>query len=121
MMTAFKVDENLPTEVAELLRQDGHDAMTVYEQQLGGRPDTDISEVCKAETRALITLDLDFSNIRAYPPHEHPGIIVLRLDRQDKASVLSAIASALPLLSHEPLSGHLWIVEADRVRIWSPR
>ena len=32
----FKIDENLPIEVAQLLNQAGYDAMTVYEQNLGG-------------------------------------------------------------------------------------
>ena len=32
----FKIDENLPVEVAELLREAGHDAATAIEQQLGG-------------------------------------------------------------------------------------
>ena len=30
----FKVDENLPVEVADLLRQVGYDAVTVFEQHL---------------------------------------------------------------------------------------
>jgi hypothetical protein len=29
----FKVDDNLPIEVAEALRQEGHDAATVLEQR----------------------------------------------------------------------------------------
>ena len=32
----FKIDENLPTEAADLLRSAGHDAVTVGEQRLGG-------------------------------------------------------------------------------------
>ncbi len=32
----FKVDENLPVEVAELLRDHQYDAMTVVEQRLAG-------------------------------------------------------------------------------------
>lgn len=35
----FKIDENLPVEVAELLRQAEHDAVTVLEQHLGGKAD----------------------------------------------------------------------------------
>jgi len=35
----FKIDENLPVEVAELLRQSGYDALTVLDQQLGGEAD----------------------------------------------------------------------------------
>jgi len=114
----FKVDENLPGEVAALFRQHGYDAVTVHDQALVGRPDPDIASVCKAENRALVTLDLDFSNIRTYPPDEHPGILVLRSAHHDKASVLALVARAMPLLDTERITGKLWIVEADRVRIW---
>jgi len=34
----FKVDENLPIEVAELLNVAGHDALTVLDQKLGSAP-----------------------------------------------------------------------------------
>jgi Domain of unknown function (DUF5615) len=34
----FKIDENLPIEVAELLRAAGHDALTVLDQNLGAGP-----------------------------------------------------------------------------------
>jgi predicted nuclease of predicted toxin-antitoxin system len=80
----FKVDENMPIEVAELLANAGHDAATVPDQQLGGRPDPDIATVCRQENRAIITLDLDFSDIRAYAPSDYGGIVVLRLARLDK-------------------------------------
>ena len=64
----FKVDENLPIEIAKLLRDAGHDALTVQEQRLGGGSDPDIAAVCKEENRALVTLDVDFGDIRSYPP-----------------------------------------------------
>lgn len=32
----FKIDENLPVEIAELLLDAGYDAKTVHEQKLGG-------------------------------------------------------------------------------------
>ena len=35
----LKVDENLPIEVAEALQHAGHDAVTVHDQRLTGRPD----------------------------------------------------------------------------------
>ena len=35
----FKTDENLPIEVADVLRQAGHDALTVHDQRLTGHPD----------------------------------------------------------------------------------
>ncbi len=64
----FKLDENLSPALAEKLTSAGHDAHSVIEQSLGGRPDSQVIEVCMREGRALITLDLDFANIQAYPP-----------------------------------------------------
>lgn len=113
----FKFDENLPAEAAELLRQAGHDAVTVLDQSMRGAPDRDLAQVCRAEDRVLVTLDLDFSNIQAYPPAAFPGIIVLRLVQNDKASVMTALAALLPYLDREPLSGRLWILDPRRLRI----
>ena len=44
-MIAFKTDENLPREAADLLRNHGHDALTVVEQSLGGHPDPDVAAI----------------------------------------------------------------------------
>lgn len=74
----FKVDENLPSEACDLLRNVGHDAVSVLDQHLGGRPDADIASVCKTESKILVTLDTDFGNILAYPPADFAGIIVIR-------------------------------------------
>jgi Domain of unknown function (DUF5615) len=67
----FKTDENLPVEVAELLRQHQHDALSVHDQQLAGQVDPRIARVCQTENRALVTCDLDFADIRAYPPEDY--------------------------------------------------
>jgi len=113
----FKVDENLPVEAAELLRQSGHDAMTVLEQGSSGSADAHLAALCQQETRALLTLDMDFADIRAYPPADFPGLIVLRLWRQDKPYVLDVLARLLQVLQAELLVGPLWIVEENRIRI----
>ncbi len=85
----LKVDENLPIEVAEALRLAGHDALTVHDQRLTGRPDAELADVCRAEGRVLVTLDTDFANIQRYPPAQHHGLIVMRLARQDEPYVLA--------------------------------
>lgn len=115
----FKVDENLPVEVAGLLRAAGHDAVTVQEQNLAGSPDTDIAQICRQENRALLTLDTDFADIRAYPPSQYTGIVVLRLREQDKDSVLDVCADLVRLLTQEPLAHTLWIVDEHHLRIRS--
>jgi len=66
----FKIDENLHEDIAEALRTHGHDAQTVFDQGLRGHADPEIAEVARREWRAVVTLDLDFGNIREYPPEE---------------------------------------------------
>ena len=116
-MPKFKVDENLPTEAVELLASAGHDAVTVGGQRMVGQPDRNVAMVCKREGRVVVTLDLDFADIRTYPPGDYAGIIVLRLARLDKPRVLSVLQRLLPVLESEPLLGKLWIVEEASVRV----
>jgi predicted nuclease of predicted toxin-antitoxin system len=113
----FKIDENLPLEFIDLLRGAGHDAVTVLDQQLGGADDSTVATRCRQEHRVLITLDLDFCDIREYPPEDHHGLIVLRVHRQDKLTLIRVFRQAIGLLASEPLSGRLWIVEESKIRI----
>lgn len=113
----FKVDENLPRQVADILRGAGYDALTIGEQHLNGAVDHQIANVCRGERRALITLDLDFADVRRYPPGEFPGIVVIRV-RDAQRDVLAGLAAQIvEMLKTTPLDGHLWVLEPDRVRV----
>jgi predicted nuclease of predicted toxin-antitoxin system len=113
----FKIDEHLPLEIKDLLGQQQHDAVTVVEEGMGGRVDPDVAQVCQKETRALLTLDLDFSDIRAYPPEDYHGIVVFRPAIQSITTLLRLTARLLMVLEQEALEGRLWIVEDHQVRI----
>jgi predicted nuclease of predicted toxin-antitoxin system len=113
----FKVDENLPVEVAQLLRTASHDATTVGEQHMSGCRDWGIAKAVRDEQRALITLDLDFADMRYHPASEYDGLVVLRLMRQDKPYLLDVVGRLIPLLTSETLDGRLWIVDERRIRI----
>ena len=113
----FKIDENLPVEFAHELRAIGHDAVTVFEQRMGGTSDEDLFSVCINEDRILMTLDIDFADIRMYPPSVSPGIIVFRIQPQDKNRLLYCLGRIIPLLGKEQIFRMLWIVEEDRIRI----
>jgi predicted nuclease of predicted toxin-antitoxin system len=113
----LKTDENMPVEVAEAMRAAGHDALSVLEQDLGGWADPGIAEICRSEGRVLVSLDTDFADVRAYPPQEYPGILVIRLKRQDKPSLLEVVPRILRMLQFEEIDRRLWIVTEERVRI----
>jgi len=108
---------NLPVDVANLLTEHGHDAMTVFHENLAGAPDSDISVAFQNEKRALVTLDTDFADIRTYSPQSFSGLIILRLKREDKPHVVSVINHLIMLLPDEQLDRRLWIVDEKRVKI----
>ena len=113
----FKIDENLPVEVAQVIRDSGYEADTVIDERLSGALDRDIAEVLRAEERVLVTLDVDFANLKRYPPSEYPGLVILRLRSQSKNSGLQAVRRVLSRLDHEPIAGLLWIVGENTIRV----
>jgi hypothetical protein len=92
-------------------------AVSFRQQGLSGAVDPVVAAVSRVEARALITRDLDFANIRAYPPDEHAGVIALRLTGQGIDGVLDTVARLAPQLDEAKVRRHLWIV--DEVRIGS--
>jgi predicted nuclease of predicted toxin-antitoxin system len=111
----FKVDENLPTEYASILRGAGFEADTVSDEKLSGASDSVLSERCRTEDRVLMTLDLDFANVQAYPPKSHPGIVVIRSKSQD-GPLLALLKRLVPALLQLSPKHQLWMVEPDRIR-----
>ena len=112
-----KLDENLPVQLKALFTESGHDAATVVDQDMGGAPDAEIAAAWIAEERVLITLDLDFADIRTYPPKAYPGIVVFRLPRADRDAALNVGAVLIERLGESSPEGQLWIVEDSRIRI----
>lgn len=113
----FKVDENLPVEMAVRLRRSGHDALSVRDQDMVGETDAALLAACRQESRVLVTLDLDFADVRRSSTEADAGVIVLRLARQSREHVLSVFERVLRLLPAEPLTGQLWIADESAVRI----
>lgn len=112
----FKLDENLPRSLVAMFTSAGHDAVSTFDQGLVGEPDSRIASVCRNEGRALVTLDGGFADIRAYPPADHPGIIVLRLRQQGVPYIRAMASRLLRLMAERPVARTLWVVEDDRVR-----
>ena len=90
---------------------------TVVGQGLRGRADRLIADVCRTESRVLLSLDLDFADIRSYPPSDHAGIVVCRLGSQSRAAVNALIERLLPSFDRETLTGRLWIVDESGIRV----
>jgi predicted nuclease of predicted toxin-antitoxin system len=117
----FKLDENLSRRAADLICAAGHDAVTVASQGLRGAADETLFEVCRRESRALVTLDRDFGQVLRYPPAASAGIVILEIGpRATHAALLDRVRELLIVLSTRSPQGALWIVEPGRLRIHLP-
>jgi predicted nuclease of predicted toxin-antitoxin system len=116
-----KLDENLGRRGADAVRAAGHDVDTVVDEGLASASDDDVRAAATGAARVLVTLDLDFANPIRHPPGETPGIAVLRLAEPITPTIIDiAVGVLLGELSREDIAGRLWIVEADRIRIYEP-
>jgi len=112
-----KLDENIGRRGTEILQRAGWDVETVVGEDLSSAADETLIEVCRAEHRALISLDKDFANTLRFPPRRYPGIVVLRLSSSiDLDQIYNALQRVAELARTRVLSGRLWIVDAIRIR-----
>lgn len=116
----FKLDENLDVRLARLMGESGHDVDTVLAERLSGQPDESVYQACIGSGRALVTLDLDFSNPIRFPPASTEGIAVLRPRRPVLALIRATLVSVLRQIQSTELKGKLWIVEPGRIRVYDP-
>jgi predicted nuclease of predicted toxin-antitoxin system len=118
----LKLDENLGLHGKSLLEADGHDVMTVAEQQMSGAEDERVFEVCQNEGRVLVTLDHDFGQTLRFPPEATAGIVVLECKgRVSPTMILGRMRELATALRTQQNQGELWIVEPGRIRIHERR
>jgi predicted nuclease of predicted toxin-antitoxin system len=114
----FLIDANLPRSIVALVAGLGHEVEFARDAGLAAAPDAAVAERAKAQGAALVTRDMDFADVRRYPPEQFSGLVVLRLADSSRAD---EIARVFERFLHEPrfvsqLPGRLAIVEVDRVR-----
>lgn len=113
----FKLDENLPSELREDLRALGHEAETVVDEGLTGAPDSVILARVRSERRVLITMDKGIADVRAYPPGDYSGIVLLRPLSTGRRSVLEFARRHLEAILQNDLEGRLLVVTDRTIRL----
>ncbi len=113
------LDENLSPNQAAILRQHGHDALSVVDAGLSGQPDEKVRDLAIAENRVLLTLDSDFANMLRFPTAATPGVIRLKIHPPTEQAIREQIQKALELLKDTPLAGCLAVSHRDMIRIRS--
>ncbi|MBK6326944.1 MAG: DUF5615 family PIN-like protein [Chloroflexi bacterium] len=117
----IKLDENLPVELAVMLRQLGHDAETVPEENLDGADDDQVWQAAQAENRFLITQDLDFSNVQHFKPGTHHGVLLLRLNNPTRRQLIQKVEVIFTSEAVAQWSGCLVVVTDRKIRVKSAK
>ena len=123
-MMAFpvKVDENLGAIHVQLLRTEGYAADSVRDEGLAGAPDEAVWLRVQDDDRFFVTLDLDFSDVRRFPPGSHAGVLLLRPRTTGPGAALSLLRRVLGERRLDALRGCLVVADEQRTRIrWPSR
>ncbi len=117
MSVRIKIDEDLPTEVAERLRAAGHDACTVREQERVGATDRELWDLVQSEERMLVTADKGFADPRTVGSEPHHGIVLLRLPRESRSGYIRLIEALLDVNGIETAGGAIVVVTPSVIRV----
>lgn len=112
----FKLDENLPVELLSTLREAGHEADSVHDEGLVGKPDPEILRQARAEERILLTMDKGIGDIRAYRPDQYAGIVLFRPPSSGRRAVFDFVGQNLQKVLDLDLRGRLVVVSGTGVR-----
>ena len=116
----IKLDENLSRHLKEPLSHQGHDVSTALEEGLLGKVDLDVGAAAKREERMVFTLDLDFADLRKFPPGSHPGVILFRPRSMGPSAVNEFVLKFAQHTVLSRLTRCLAVVEPHRVRVRRP-
>jgi predicted nuclease of predicted toxin-antitoxin system len=116
----LKLDENLSRHLKPALIELGHDVLTAADENLLSRPDTEIARAAKEEQRMLLTLDVEFADLRKYPPGSHPGVILFRPLSLSPISVNSFITDFVRRTDLDKLATCVAVVDPVHVRVRYP-
>ena len=116
----LKLDENISRHLKPVLENVNHDVLTVSDQGLLSQNDTTIGKAAKTEGRMLLTLDLEFGDLRKYPPGRHPGIILFRPRSFGPLAVNRFVEGFVRDTDLDQFSGCVVVVDPSRVRVRRP-
>jgi predicted nuclease of predicted toxin-antitoxin system len=111
----IKLDENIPLRVQALLQQLGHDADSVYQENLVGATDESVWQSAQEAGRFLITQDMDFSNIQRFKPGTHAGILMLRLHSSGREAILQRVQQVFQTETVEVWQGCFVVVTERKI------
>ncbi len=120
MSLRFLSDQCVPAEIAESLKQRGHEVTLLREVLPINSPDPAVIAKAHQLGAILLSLNGDFADISTYLPSNYGGIIAIQLNNHPE-TIPYLMAGLLSFLSDHSdqtfYRGKLLVVEPHRIRI----
>ena len=110
------LDQILRLDVAQALRNEGHDVMRASEVGQARADDYEILQKAIAENRILVTLDEHFGDWVVLLLSKHSGVIRLKINPTTSKNAINLLTPFLRLHSSAQLRNHLVILSSKRVK-----
>lgn len=116
----IKLDENMPDRLVAVLTELGHDVDTVLSEQIAGQDDDVVWQAAQADSRFLVTQDLDFSNIKQFVPGTHFGLLLVRLPQPGRNAIFERVSTLFREEDVESWARCLVTATPTKVRVRRP-
>jgi predicted nuclease of predicted toxin-antitoxin system len=113
----FLADAGISPKTVDYLRQRGHDAVHVRELLLQRAADRELVGQARAQSRILLTFDLDFGEMLALGILQQPSVVIFRLADERADSVNRRLEAVLSEQAEALASGALVLIEDARYRV----
>ena len=110
------LDQMFAVDVAEALRNEGHDVVRACEVGQSRADDPEILARAVSEDRILITLDEHFGDWVVLPLSSHSGVIRLKVNPTTSEKVLDILLPFLKNYTSGQFKNHLVILSQKRVK-----
>jgi len=111
------LDESISHQIAEPLREAGHDVVHVADLSMLGANDAAVFEHAADEVRTLVTADTDFGTLLALSGATNPSIIQFRRESHRPEHQLEFLTAELSQLEELCQQGCIITVTDTRIRV----
>jgi predicted nuclease of predicted toxin-antitoxin system len=110
------LDQMFRVDVAQALREEGHDVLRASEIQQNRANDQQIFQRAIAENRMRVTLDEHFGDWVVLPLSQHLGVIRIKVHPTTSEKILNVLLPFLRMHTQEQLKDHLVILSEKRAK-----